>query len=506
MRKSLNRWWGRINRETVGRWFQRVVIMKVHQSWLLVMLCIGIVIGVVLGIWLRVNYFVSGWWIGLVVIISIIGYMKPKLGLAILMVMAGMVLAFWRISTELCGQDYINGLLDKTIVVTGVVSKDPETEEGTTKYKLGELRFGEEEIKSVGSLYISSSEMGELEWGDTVVLSGKMSAGFGTYAGFMYRPKVLKWEKPEPGSWILEVRNWFAERIERLLPEREAKLGLSYLLGMKTGLEDEFVENLRMVGLTHIVVASGAHLSILVGVARKVFGRLSRFAGLLFAGLLVVCFMAMIGWTPSIMRAGIMTILSLTGWYVGRKVAPWRLILIVAAATLIISPMFIMDLGWLLSFASFGGIMMLGPKMTECFYGGRKPGVVAETIMMTVAATLMTLPIVLYYYGAVSLIAVVANLLILPTLPWAMGVTFAVGVVVDVPMVAEVMAWCAEKILSFHIGVVEWLGQCSQFLVEIEPYQMWVWVIYGVILIWPLVGLIKQKVVKLWKEDNKILE
>ena len=68
---------------------------------------------------------------------------------------------------------------------------------------------------------------------------------------------------------VVRIRYLFAERVRKLLPEEEAQLGLSYLLGMKTGLDDEFAEKLRTVGLTHIVVASGAHLAILVEVAKK---------------------------------------------------------------------------------------------------------------------------------------------------------------------------------------------------------------------------------------------
>ena len=144
-------------------------------------------------------------------------------------------------------------------------------------------------------------------------------------------------------------------------------------------------------------------------------------SGVMAAGIFVVFFMSMVGWTPSILRAGMMTLITLLLWYCGRKIEPWRIILIVMAVTLVINPMFVIDLGWMLSFASFTGIMLLGPKMVRFFYGDKKPGFIGETIVTTMAATVMTLPVVLYYYGQVSLISVVANLLILPTLPWAMG-------------------------------------------------------------------------------------
>ena len=454
---------------------------QVHQSWLAVWLSVGIVAGVVLGMVFRVNYFASLVWIAVVVVMLVVAYLKPRCAVVTLTVVAGMVLAFVRIANELVGEDYIRKLYGYEVVVSGVIDGEPETDEDVTKFRLGELKFGEEEVASAGRIYVTMGKNEELVREDKVVLSGKMLDGFGTYAGYMYRPKLVKWERPEPGSWVLNVRNWFAERIRGLVPEPEVQLGLSYLLGLKTGLPDELDENLRVVGLTHIVVASGTHLSILVEVARRIFGRLSRFVGVLFAGLFVLFFMAMVGWTPSIMRAGLMTLLTLVAWYSGRVIAPWRLILMVAAATLIIQPSYMIDMGWQLSFASYAGIMMLGPGMVRFFYGVKKPGWIASLVLMALAATAMTLPIILYHYGTISLISVVANLLILPTLPWAMGLVFTTGVVAGLPGVEIVVGWCANMLLKYHIAVVGWFGGMRQFLVEVPKYQGWVFGGYGIV-------------------------
>ena len=412
-----------------------------------------------------------------------------------------MVLAFFRVSSELAGENYIRQFYGQEVLITGTVDGDPDTDESGTKIKLTDLKFGEEGIVASGSIYISVRYNGDVARADTITVRGKLAEGFGTYAGYMYKPSIEKILKPEPGDWVLGVRNWFAERVRGLVPEPQVNLGLSYLLGMKAGLPDDLSENLRTVGLVHIVVASGAHLSILVEIARKIFGKLSRFSGLLFSVIFVVFFMAMVGWTPSIMRAGIMTILTLLAWYVGRKFEPWRIILIVAAGTLLVNSMFIINLGWLLSFASFAGIMVLGPRFTKFCFGAKKPGFVAEVVITTVAATVMTLPIILYYYGAVSLISVVANLLILPTLPYAMGLVFLSGVVAGVPLLETAVGWVATKLLDFHIAVVEFFGGMKSFLIEIEPYQAWVFLIYLLIFVPLIIGLIRRKMVKL-REEN----
>ena len=278
---------------------------------------------------------------------------------------------------------------------------------------------------------------------------------------------------------IVAMRDGFRNQLNLNIGTPEAQLGAAYLLGVKDGLPTDLNNSLRAIGLAHIVVASGTHLAILAKVIRNIFGKISRRVSVVLTVLFVIFFMSLVGFTPSILRAGIVTILSLSMWYVGRKFAPWRIILITATITLLISPTFLMNLGWQMSFASFVGVMVLGPKIQNFFYGKEKPGFVAGTIITTVAATLATLPITIYYFGAFSLIAVLANLLILPTLPFAMGLTFGAGL----PLVGPIFAFLAKGLLHLHILIVEFFAKQTYFTVQIPAHNAWVFLLYLPILV-----------------------
>ena len=470
------------------------MLKMVHQSYFVVALSIGIIIGAILALIFRINYFVSPLWLLATIVALVIAYLRPRAAFIIIATIAGMVLIFCRVASELQGEDYIRQFYDQTITVTGVIDGDPNHDESTTKFKLSNLKFGKSGEREVaGNLYVSVKLNEELHRSDQITLDCKLLKGFGTYAGYLYKPTIQKLARPNPGDPILNIRNWFAERIKNKLLDPENNLGLSYLLGMKTGLPEELNNNLRAVGLVHIVVASGAHLSILVEVARRIFGKLSRFSGLLLSVIFILFFMALVGFTPSIMRAGIMSILALIAWYVGRKFAPWRIILTVAAMTLLFNPMFIINLGWLLSFASFAGIMILGPKFSQFFYGDRQPKFVASIILTTISATLMTLPITLYYFGTFSLISVIANLLILPTLPIAMGCTFLTGAVADIPLLNNAISFLTEKLLDFHIATVNFFAEAKSFLIEIDPYQPQVFALYIPIIIIILISFLRRR-------------
>lgn len=283
-------------------------------------------------------------------------------------------------------------------------------------------------------------------------------------------------------DFILAFRDNYKTQIDLNIGSPEAKLGIAYLLGIKDGLPETLSQNLRAIGLAHIVVASGTHLSILIDVTRKVFGRISRRVGLVSTLILIILFMSLIGFTPSILRAGIVAILSLIAWYVGRKFESWRIILLAATITLLINPGFLENLGWQMSFASFAGVMVLAPKIQRFCYGKAKPPFVGSVIITTVAATLATLPITLYHFGSFSLLAIAANLLILPTLPFAMGLTFGAGL----PLVGPIFAFFAKGLLHLHILIVDFFATQSYFTVKIPPHNAWVFLLYPLILV-PLI-------------------
>ena len=182
---------------------------EIHQSWLVVVLCVGIMVGTVVGLVCRVNYFASGWWVAVVVILLVVVYLKPRVAFVVVAgLVAGVVLALFRVSGELYGQEYIRQFYGVEVVVTGVVQGDPEVDEEAMKFRLTGLEFGEgcggegECYVARGDLYVTAGATAELARSDKVMLKGKMLEGFGVYAGYMYRPAIIKWEKPEPGDMV----------------------------------------------------------------------------------------------------------------------------------------------------------------------------------------------------------------------------------------------------------------------------------------------------------------
>ncbi len=378
----------------------------------------------------------------------------------LLALFAGFILISCRAAPDLAHRAGLQQFMDQTITISGRITDDPDTGEGKTVVHLA---------TDAGPLYVQLSRTDNLRRSDHLTITGRLSPGFGTYVGSFYRPEITEVARPVPGDLALEVRDWFAGLVREHLDSPEADLGLGYLLGIRTGIPDDLDTSLRVIGLTHIIVASGAHLGILVAAAQKLFGRLSRFAGLFAALLFIAGFVCIVGLTPSMARAGLVSALSLIVTYFGRKFRPARLLTLVAAMTLLISPAYPISLGWLLSFASFAGIMILGPWLTKFLYGDKQPHAVAELLLSSVSASLLCTPILLYFFGSVSLISLLANLLVPPTISLAMGLVFLTGATAFLPPLAAAVGWLATLVLDYQLLVINTLGAQQMFLLEISP-------------------------------------
>jgi competence protein ComEC len=370
------------------------------------------------------------------------------------------------------------------VEVTGTISDDVDLGEG------GELvmRLAVKEIDGhaiSGSVWASVTTKLHLQRSDVVTLKGKLSTGFGGFAASMYRGELTKVQRPQPGDVALRVRDWFADTVRRAIPEPEASLGLGYLVGQRQALPQELDEALRVAGLTHVVVASGYNLTILVRLARRLFMRVSKFTAAAAAGSMVISFIAITGASPSMSRAGLVAALSLLAWYYGRAFHPLVLLPVAAAVTLLVNPAYGWgDLGWQLSFASFAGVMIVAPLLQRFFFGEKKPGTVRQILGETTAAQLCTLPIILVAFGQLSNVALVANILILPLVPLAMLLTFCAGIGVWLaPDIAELIGWPAAFLLRYMTSTAEWLAKLPWAQSEVVINNGMAIVLYGVLAV-----------------------
>jgi ComEC/Rec2-related protein len=440
---------------------------RIHRSYVLVFWSVGLIIGVASLFLIKTDIFYSWVWLLVALVMVVVAFVRTTVLMILLAVLSGLVVGAWRSSVSLESTEYVRSLVGKNVEVSANVFDDPDDGNSGIVLRLNDLRFVNIDAKA--NMYVTVSGGRDIRRGDDVLVEGTVRDGFGSFAGSMFRAQILEINRPAPGDVAGRIRDSFGAHVSEMIPDPEADLGLGYLLGQRRALPESMVDMLQITGLTHIVVASGYNLTVLVRFVRKAFKRVSRFTVLFVAGLLIISFMAVTGFGPSIMRAGLVSGLSLIAWYFGRRFHPIKLLLMVAAMTLLLSPSYIVDIGWLLSFAAFVGVMIMAPLTTEYFYGKEKIGTIKQILIETASAYMCTLPILIFFFSQFSILSIFANMLVLPTIPFAMAMVFMAGVSsLILPFITSIFGFLATMILRYNISVMEFFGGISWALREVE--------------------------------------
>lgn len=437
------------------RQWRRLRLM-IHPMWLFAVFCGGIVLGLACGALEFARGFASPLWMVAGVLLFLFAWWKRWRWLVGVVFVAGCVIGLSRGAGDVAAQSGIEGMIGRSATVTGRVSEDADSgKRGDTVLRLDDVTI--EGRKWPVRLWVTVDTMSEIWRSDIVTVHGKLNDGFGNFAASMYRAELVRQQRPEPGDVMLRVRDWFGRVVRQYIEEPMVSLGLGYLTGQRRSLPMELDEALKLAGLTHIVVASGYNLTILVRMMKRLFEKRSRYLTVFLSGLLIVGFIGITGVSPSMTRAGLVAGLALAAWYFGRRFHPVVLLLFAAAATGLAQPSFVWgNLGWQLSFAAFGGVMVLAPLLQAYFFGNKKPGMIRQILGETLSAQIATAPIILYAFGQISNVALIANVLVLPLVPLAMLGVFLTGVFgLGLGVMAQLIGAPTQWLLEYMVWVAQ---------------------------------------------------
>lgn len=262
-------------------------------------------------------------------------------------------------------------------------------------------------------------------------------------------------------SGVFGLKQMMIDRMNVLFAEPEASLAAGILIGQRRAIPQTILDDFNMAGLTHVLAISGYNVSMMM----MVFGYLCRKAGrrsrliwmLLGVGGLVV----LTGFSSSVLRAAYMSFIALFAQAIGRRGSGLVLLLLSGVIMVCFSPrMILVDLSFQLSFLSTLGLLLFMPKI-EIFqerliqkkgfaWIEKIPTFMREGFLVTIAAQVFTTPLLLFQFGRFSLIAPIANIFVLPLVPWIMLLTFA-------GMVVSFLIFPLGQLMSFGAHVLIWL-------------------------------------------------
>lgn len=329
-------------------------------------------------------------------------------------------------------------------IVQAYVSSEPDVRLDGVRYTLEstEIIFGKENQKVTGKIYLKSGLYPRYDYGDELLLNCKLKkpeiiedfrydkylARYGVFSIC----QVLKIEKiaENKGNIFLKYIFYFkkivADKINQLWHEPNASFMAGLLYGYRGGL-GTLNEKFSITGVTHIVAISGYNISlissILITICIQMY--LPRKKAFYLIVTTIFIFVIFAGASASVVRAGIMGVVVLLAKQIGRASKIYNVLILTAVVMALINPYILAwDAGFQLSFLATIGLIYLSPVLKPYFLKIPENFSLQENLLSTLSAIIITLPLILFQFGRLSIVAPIVNILILWILPWIMFLGF----------------------------------------------------------------------------------
>lgn len=388
----------------------------------------------------------------------------------------------------------------QTVKLIGLISADPDRRREKVNYIV--------DVKKIlingnwndvnGKILVSYGLYPEFEYLQEIEISGNLIEP-PEFEGFSYRdylslfsvysivrrPYIGALEKPvfSLRGMLFSFKNIFESRLNQLFPEPSASFEAGLLTGSRKGIPDDLLEAFNITGLTHIIAISGYNISLIIILVSSLFKTSSRKIKVPFIILFIVLFTIFVGASAAVVRASIMGIVSVMALWFGRQSKVVNSLLISAFLMTLWNPMTLLyDVGFQLSFLATLGLILVGNKILLFVKFLPERFGIREACAMTVSAQIFALPVILTNFGRFSLISPVANILIVPLIPFAMFFgflsTFLSVICFDIGFIFAMPAWL---ILELASGITKILAGLPMAAYEVAWFNHFWAILYYLI-------------------------
>lgn len=366
--------------------------------------------------------------------------------------LAGIGIAFARIALLSSGlSPAFSPLLGRPTTIEGTVVEIPDLRETSEKITMDVAR-GDERARVLVTIPLHPL----VHAGDTVRVSGmlKKPVAFDTdgsrifaYDQFLRADgihAVMPAARAEvigasTNVWLrflcmLErFKSQLTDALDAALPEPESALAIGILVGGKQGLGKRLIEDFTASGMLQIIVLSGFNVMIVANALMSLMKRLPKSLSFAGAAVSIASFVLMSGAGSSAIRAGLMSGFAIAARAFARSYDVLRILCITLLLIALWNPLTLAyDPGFQFSFMATLGLIVVAPIISPFLLFLRSNALI-EMVATTLAAEISLLPLLLYETGNLSIVSVLANVLAMPIIPFAMA-TSAFAAMLALPL------------------------------------------------------------------------
>jgi len=349
----------------------------------------------------------------------------------------------------------------------------------------------------------------ERRYGDRLSLKGALTTpraakrpGQFDYRDYLERKRIFALMEPKTahllsernGGWawaaLLDVRDRARRVLLRELPEPQASLAVGILLGLQSAIPADVSANFSATGTSHILVISGWNITIIGAALYSLTDglRLSRRKAFWAILVCIWLYTLFVGATPTVIRAAVMGTIVVVGQRMERHAHAWTTLFAACWAMTVWDPQTLWDMGFQLSALATASLFAYGKGVEALLL--RTPLRVGwldwarEALTATLAAQILALPLILYQFGNLSIVAPLANVVMLPMVPSAMlfSAIALIGGMIWLPL-GQWLALPAYLFLAWLTEGARLFATLPYAAVQLPSFPLWLLLAYYAIVV-----------------------
>lgn len=293
-----------------------------------------------------------------------------------------------------------------------------------------------------------------------------------------------------------QLRQRILDGLDAVFPADTVGFAKALLLGYTEQLAYEEDVAFQRSGIRHVVAVSGLHISILFSAVYLFTGRKRHLTALIGIPALLV-FAAMAGFTPSVVRACIMQGLVVLSLLVNKEYDPPTALATAVLVMLLINPMTITSVSFQLSVGCMVGIFLFSKRIHDYLLRGQRAKLakgkglkaravrwIVNSVSISVSTTVMTTPLCAYYFGTVSTLGILTNLLTI----WCVSFIFC-GIMIACslgflwPVVGKSVAWAVSWAMRYVLLTAKTVSAIPFAAVYTESTYIVAWLVFVYVLL-----------------------
>jgi competence protein ComEC len=401
---------------------------------------------------------------------------------------------------------FYNGNL---VEIIGTIIREPDRRVDKTNYVVEVSNLGGGAVR--GAVLVSYGAYPRYDYGDTIQILCRLEAPTASEDSTFRYDKYLAKEgistlcqkttiqnsvskektlSQKAFGSILHLKSTLDRQVGRLWVEPDSSLVAGILYGSRSGLPFELKEAFSATGITHIIAVSGFNITIIASLLMTIGIRsgLWRRQAFWMVVVSVWLFVVLVGLSASAVRAAIMGTIVILGERLGRPLSIGTVLVFTASLMLLHNPLVLLyDAGFQLSFLATLGLVYISPLINHKI-NLKTPSdltrAISESFAVTLSAIIATLPLMLFQFGTISLVALPANLIVVPIIPWIMLASFVsvLASVVFFPL-GQAVALLTSFGLQYVIRLATFFGSVPGSTVSIT-IPWWAMVISYLVVVW----------------------